>query len=43
MKRIIQAHGQHHVWNGRDGAVSFGFLYSRPVEDYQQELKRLHG
>jgi beta-carotene 3-hydroxylase len=42
MKRIIAAHGAHHFWNGRDGAVSFGFLYSRPVRDYQDELRRLH-
>jgi beta-carotene 3-hydroxylase len=42
MKRIIQAHGAHHAWNGRDGAVSFGFLYSRPVSDYKEELERLH-
>jgi beta-carotene 3-hydroxylase len=42
MKRIIQAHGLHHAWNGRDGAVSFGFLYSRPVKAYREELECLH-
>jgi ectoine hydroxylase-related dioxygenase (phytanoyl-CoA dioxygenase family) len=43
MRRIIQAHGAHHAWNGRDGAVSFGFLYSRPIKDYRDELRSLHG
>jgi hypothetical protein len=43
MRRIIQAHGAHHAWNGRDGAVSFGFLYSRPIKYYRDELKRLQG
>jgi beta-carotene 3-hydroxylase len=43
MQRIIQSHGLHHAWNGRDGAVSFGFLYTRPVHEYREELKRLHG
>ena len=42
IRRIIRAHGAHHAWNGRDGAVSFGFLYSKPIRVYQEELKRLH-
>ena len=31
MRRIIQAHMIHHSTHTREGAVSFGFLYSPPV------------
>ena len=32
MKRIVRAHWIHHACHERDGAVSFGFLYTPPVE-----------
>jgi beta-carotene 3-hydroxylase len=32
LRRITQAHLIHHRSQERDGAVSFGFLYSPPVE-----------
>lgn len=31
LKRLVQAHRLHHAVKGRDGAVSFGFLYAPPV------------
>ena len=41
MRRIVQAHWIHHGVRTKDGAVSFGFLYSRPVEALLAERKRL--
>jgi len=41
MKRIIQAHYVHHATTTRDGAVSFGFLYTRPVAELDAERRRL--
>ena len=32
MRRIVEAHWVHHSTTGKDGAVSFGFLYSPPVD-----------
>lgn len=32
MKRIVQAHWIHHAHREKEGAISFGFLYSPPVE-----------
>ncbi len=41
MKRIIQAHYVHHATTTRKGAVSFGFLYTRPAEELDAERRRL--
>lgn len=32
MKRIISAHWIHHSTHEKEGAISFGFIYSPPVE-----------
>ena len=37
-KRIVQAHKLHHAVEGRDGAVSFGFIYAPRVERLKQAL-----
>ncbi len=41
MKRIIQAHYVHHATTTKEGAVSFGFLYTRPVAELDAERRRL--
>jgi beta-carotene 3-hydroxylase len=41
MKRIIEAHWVHHASSEKENAVSFGFLYARPVDEYQDERRRL--
>ncbi len=41
MKRIIQAHYVHHATTSKEGAVSFGFLYTRPVAELDAERRRL--
>lgn len=38
MKRIVQAHRLHHAVESRLGAVSFGFLWAKPVDALKQEL-----
>lgn len=38
LKRLVQAHRLHHAVRDRDGAVSFGFLYARPVRDLKHRL-----
>lgn len=43
MKRLVQAHRLHHAVHGKDGTVSFGFLYARPVDELKDELQRIHG
>jgi beta-carotene 3-hydroxylase len=42
-KRLVQAHRLHHAVHGKEGAVSFGFLYARPVEALKAELQEIHG
>ena len=42
-KRIYQAHRLHHAVPGKDGAVSFGFLYAPPVATLKRQLQALHG
>lgn len=37
-KRIVQAHRMHHIVEGREGTVSFGFLYAPPVEVLKARL-----
>lgn len=31
LRRLVQAHKMHHAVQGRDGCVSFGFLYAPPL------------
>ena len=40
LKRLVQAHRLHHAVHGRDGAVSFGFLYAPPVRRLRRRLHR---
>ncbi len=42
LKRLYQAHRMHHAVEGKDGAVSFGFLYAPPVDVLKQQLRQLH-
>ena len=42
LKRLYQAHKLHHAIDGRDGCVSFGFLYAPPVERLRDDLRQ-HG
>ena len=39
LKRLVQAHRLHHAVDGRDGAVSFGFLYAPPVRRLKEQLR----
>lgn len=41
MKRIVQAHWIHHATHDKEGAVSFGFIYSPPIEKLRSEQARL--
>lgn len=36
MKRIVRAHWIHHSNHEKEGAISFGFLYSPPLEKLKQ-------
>jgi beta-carotene 3-hydroxylase len=38
LKRVYQAHRLHHAVQSRDGCVSFGFVYAKPVEKLVKEL-----
>ena len=38
-KRLVQAHKLHHATQGRDGAVSFGFLYAPDVRKLKARLR----
>ena len=40
LRRLYQAHKLHHATEGREGAVSFGFLYAPPVRKLKDELSR---
>ncbi len=40
LKRLVQAHRLHHAVEGREGGVSFGFLYAPPVRRLKEELRR---
>lgn len=42
LKRLYQAHRMHHAVEGKDGAVTFGFLYAPPVAALKQQLRQLH-
>ena len=39
MKRLVQAHRLHHAVEGRDGCVSFGFLYAPRPAALKAKLK----
>lgn len=39
LKRVYQAHRLHHAVDGRDGCVSFGFLWAPPVDRLKSELR----
>ena len=39
LRRLIRGHQLHHAVHGRDGAVSFGFLYSPKVEHLKAKLR----
>ena len=39
LKRLVQAHRLHHSVRGREGAVSFGFLYAPPVPGLVKRLR----
>ncbi len=43
MRRIVEAHWVHHSTKGKEGAVSFGFIYSKPVADLLKERDALAG
>lgn len=40
LKRLYQAHKLHHAVEGRDGAVSFGFLYAPRLDRLRESLRR---
>ncbi|WP_263263399.1 sterol desaturase family protein [Pseudomonas sp. RIT-PI-S] len=40
LKRLYQAHRLHHAVGGREGCVSFGFLYAPPVARLKRQLRR---
>lgn len=40
LKRVYQAHRLHHAVKGRDGCVSFGFLWAPPVDKLKEELRQ---
>lgn len=40
MQRLYQAHRLHHAVGGKDGCVSFGFLYAPPIRDLKAQLRR---
>jgi beta-carotene 3-hydroxylase len=39
-KRLVQAHHLHHATQGREGAVSFGFVWAPPPARLKAQLKR---
>ena len=40
LQRLYQAHKLHHAVEGKDGCVSFGFLYAPPVRDLKAQLRQ---
>ena len=40
LRRLVQAHRLHHSVRGREGAVSFGFLYAPPVSGLVHRLRK---
>jgi beta-carotene 3-hydroxylase len=43
LKRLYMAHRMHHAVRGREGCVSFGFLYAPPLDKLQAMLRQRHG
>lgn len=43
LKRLYQAHRMHHAVDGKDGCVSFGFLWAPSVDRLKQQLRTIHG
>ncbi|WP_067705011.1 MULTISPECIES: sterol desaturase family protein [unclassified Erwinia] len=43
LKRLYMAHRLHHAVRGREGCVSFGFLYAPPLSKLQKTLRQRHG
>ncbi|AGE84905.1 sterol desaturase family protein [Cronobacter sakazakii] len=43
LKRLYLAHRLHHAVRGREGCVSFGFLYAPPVAKLQAVLRERNG
>jgi beta-carotene 3-hydroxylase len=43
MTRLVQAHRMHHAVHGKDGCVSFGFLWAQDVRTLKEELRSKHG
>lgn len=39
LKRVYQAHRLHHAVKGREGCVSFGFVYAEPVDKLVKKLQ----
>ncbi|MFD1911991.1 sterol desaturase family protein [Halodurantibacterium flavum] len=39
LRRLYQAHRLHHAVEGREGCVSFGFIYAPPVPDLKRQLQ----
>lgn len=39
-KRLVQAHKLHHATSGRDGGVSFGFIFAGDPAKLKAELRR---
>lgn len=39
VKRLVQAHRLHHAVHGREGCVSFGFLWAPPVARLRDRLR----
>jgi beta-carotene 3-hydroxylase len=42
LKRLYQAHRMHHAVEGKEGCVSFGFLYAPSVATLKKQLRTLH-
>ena len=40
MRRVVQAHMMHHSTHGKEGAVSFGFVWAPRIEKLKVELAR---
>ena len=40
LKHLVQAHRLHHASTGREGAVSFGFLYAPPVRRLKAQMHK---
>ncbi|MBA1204097.1 beta-carotene hydroxylase [Pseudomonas capeferrum] len=42
LKRLYQAHLMHHAVDGKDGCVSFGFLYAPSISRLRTQLRARH-